>query len=232
MRILVPSAGPGDWKCLLAKPEKHWKRGQSARTLAHCWEDCKGFPAEVDAVFKQAEALQNIKPLLAFPEWKVPLQGRGRPSQNDLWVLAKTTTSHDTTSHDLVSIAVEGKVDESFGQTLKEWNKGANRQKRLEYLLSRFDINIKKLPDHIHYQLVHRAASAIIEAERFGARAAVMLVHSFSHTDQSQGFEEYSEFCRLFGIEAKIGVLGRMSARGKLPLHLGWVRGDERYLSS
>lgn len=225
MRILVPSAGPGDWKCLLAQPE-HWARGKSARTLAHCWEDCEGFPAEVGAVFKQAEALQNIEPLLALPEWKVPLPGSGRPSQNDIWVLAKTTTPHE-----LVSIAVEGKVDEPFGQTLEEWNKDAstNKQKRLEYLLSCFGI---KLPGHIHYQLVHRAASAVIEAERFGARAAVMLVHSFSHTDQSQGFEEYSEFCRLFGIEAKIGVLGRTSARGKLPLHLGWVRGDERYLSS
>ena len=227
MRFLVPSAGPGDWKCLLAKPEKHWARGKSARALAHCWEDCKGFPAEVGAVFKQVEALQNIEPLLALPEWKVPLPGHGKPSQNDLWVLAKTTTPHG-----LVSIAVEGKVDESFGPKLKTWTIGASdgKQKRLEYLLPCF--GIKNPPGHIYYQLMHRAASAVIEAERFGARAAVMLVHSFSHTDQSQRFEEYSEFCQLFGIEAKIGVLGRTSARGKLPLHLGWVRGDERYLSA
>ncbi len=33
--IYVPTSGPGDWKCLLADPEKHWVRGRSARTLAH-----------------------------------------------------------------------------------------------------------------------------------------------------------------------------------------------------
>ena len=77
---------------------------------------------------------------------------------------------------------------------------------------------------------MHRAASAVIEAERFGACAAVMLIHSFSETDQ--GFEDFSEFCRLFGIEAEIGVLGATRARNGLPLYLGWVRGDKRYLSS
>jgi hypothetical protein len=36
-RIFVPSNGPGDWRVLLAEPEKHWARRYSARTLAHCW---------------------------------------------------------------------------------------------------------------------------------------------------------------------------------------------------
>jgi hypothetical protein len=48
--IFVPSSGPGDWRCLLADPEKHWARRRSARTLAHCWEDADGFPPEVQAV--------------------------------------------------------------------------------------------------------------------------------------------------------------------------------------
>jgi len=45
--IFVPSTGPADWQQLLAEPDKHWARGYSARTLAHCWEDAKEFPREI-----------------------------------------------------------------------------------------------------------------------------------------------------------------------------------------
>ena len=227
--ILVPSTGPNDWKALLADPEKHWARGKSARTLAHCWEDCKGFPREIGAIFKGSDALHYIEPLLILPEWKVPLPGGKSPSQNDIWVLAGTPDG-------LVSITIEGKVDEPFGPTLEEWSADASpgKRKRLEYLVSCLGLDSEP-PGHIRYQLMHRAASAVIEAERFCAGAAVMLIHTFSRTDQ--GFEEYREFSRLFGIEAEIGVLKKAScgttwARNGLPLYLGWVHGDERYLSS
>lgn len=224
-RILVPSAGPGDWKCLLANPEEHWARGKSARTLAHCWEDYDGrFPSEVAETLRQCDALHDVKPLLILPEWKVPLPGGKTPSQNDVWVLAKV-------GDEFISIAIEGKVDESFDKTLGEWkvNASTGKKERLEYLVSCLGLNSEP-PDGIYYQLMHRTASAVIEAERFGAKAAVMLVHSFSAT--STRFPEFREFVRLFGIEAQVGVLGTTRARNDLPLHLGWVRGDERYLSS
>ena len=57
-----------------------------------------------------------------------------------------------------------------------------------------------------------------------------MLVHSFSQEDA--WFREYRDFGRLLGIEAEAGVLGTTRARNELPLYLGWVRGDERYLLS
>ena len=222
--ILVPSTGPNDWKALLADPEKHWARGRSARTLAHCWEGCEGFPREIGAILKRSDALHDIEPLLILPEWKVPLPGGKRPSQNDVWVLAKTPDG-------LVSITIEGKVDEPFGPRLKEWKADASpgKQERLDYLVSCLGLDSEP-PGHIYYQLMHRAASAVIEAERFGAGAAVMLIHTFSRMDQ--GFTEYREFSRLFGIEAEIGVLGTTRGRNGLPLYFGWVHGDERYLSS
>ena len=223
-RILVPSKGPDDWKALLADPEKHWVRGRSARTLAHCWEASKGFPPEIDKILRQCCVLRDIEPLLICPEWKVPLPCGNRPSQNDVWVLARTPDC-------LVSITIEGKVDESLGPTLKEWKANASlgKKKRLEYLVSCLGL-CSEPPGHIRYQLMHRAASAVIEAERFGACAAVMLIHSFSETDQ--GFVDFKEFSCLFRIEAEIGVLGAARARNGLPLYLGWVRGDKRYLSS
>ena len=219
-----PVSGAWDWKCLLAEPERHWARGKSARTLAHCWEDCDGFPPEITAILRHS-ALRELEPLLIFPEWKVPLPGGRKPSHNDVWVLARAEDG-------LVSIAIEGKVEEPFDQILGKWKKNASSGKkdRLKYLISCLGLNSEP-PDAIYYQLMHRTASAVIEAERFDAKAAVMLVHSFSQDDA--WFCKYRDFCRLLGIEeAQAGVLGTTRARNNLPLYLGWVRGDERYLRS
>jgi hypothetical protein len=82
-RIHIPSTGPEDWRSLLADPEKHWARGYSARTLAHSWEAQDGFPPEIERLLDQDSALKAAEPLFIFPEWKVPLPGGSRPSQND-----------------------------------------------------------------------------------------------------------------------------------------------------
>lgn len=223
-RIFVPSAGPGDWKALLADPELHWARGKSARALAHCWEDGDGFPTEIKAILSQAQELADLEPMLIFPEWKVPLPGGSTASQNDAWVLASGSIG-------LVSIAVEGKVDESFGPQIGKWklNASPGKEQRLNYLTRRLGL-ADNLPDEIYYQLIHRTASAVIEARRFHAKAAVMLVHTFSPEDQ--WFSEFATFCALFGCTAEIGKLHRVEAEGGLHLYLGWAHGDERYLSA
>jgi hypothetical protein len=59
---------------------------------------------------------KNIVFLTGFVEHKVPLPGGGHPSQNDIFVLAKS-------NKDLVAITVEGKVSESFGETGGDWLK-------------------------------------------------------------------------------------------------------------
>lgn len=224
MRIFVPSRGPGDWRCLLADPDKQWARRYSARTLAHCWEDNNGFPVEVRQVLSQHPSLADTEPLLIFPEWKVSLPGGSRPSQNDVWLLAKNHA-------ELVSIAVEGKVEESFGETLGEWKADASRGKetRLKHLTNILGLTAS-IPDTVRYQLLHRAASSVIEAERFGARHAVMLVHSFS--DKNLWFDDFAAFVRLFALTAEVDKLVSTTARNGLPLHLGWIHGDERYLNA
>jgi hypothetical protein len=62
---------------------------------------------------------------------KVPLLGGARPSQNDLFVLARGAQGP-------VSIMVEGKVNESFGPMLGEWRDDASegKESRLRFLLS------------------------------------------------------------------------------------------------
>jgi len=223
-RIFVPSSGPGDWRCLLADPAKQWARRYSARTLAHCWEDSNGFPPEIKSVLSQHPAFTNIEPLLIFPEWKVDLPGGSRPSQNDIWILAKSDSG-------LISITVEGKVDEPFDKTIEEWQVDAStgKEERLKYLKDVLGLN-DSLPGTIRYQLLHRTVSAIIEAERFGANHAIMLVHSFS--PQDMWFEDFAAFVSLFGVTPEINTLITTKAGNGLPLHLAWVHGDERYLNA
>lgn len=223
-RIFVPSKGADDWKNLLAELDKHWARGYSARTLAHCWVEADGFPLEIHRVLSQHPALDPIEPLLIFPEWKVSLVGGSRPSQNDIWVLAKSQNG-------LVSIAVEGKVEEPFDKTLGEWRADVSRGKeaRLSYLMEILGLS-EPVPDSIRYQLLHRAVSAVIEAERFVAHDEVMLVHSFSPTNQ--WFDDFAAFVSLLGRKAEVDHLVTAVVSKGMPLHLGWVHGGERYLSA
>jgi hypothetical protein len=52
---------------------------------ANCWQEAGGFPECVKKVFSASDIklFQTAKLLLAFPEYKVPLPGGVRASQND-----------------------------------------------------------------------------------------------------------------------------------------------------
>lgn len=222
--IYIPTTKPEDWQSLLADPEKHWRKGYSARALAYCWQEADGFPACVNRAFEKSDIdlFHKIEILLAIPEHKVSLPGGSRSSQNDLFILAK---SHDQ----LISIAVEGKVSEPFGDVVSKWleNPGQGRKKRLEFLCTELGIATANV-SNIRYQLLHRTASAILEAKRFNASNAMMLVHSFSQADE--WFENYGLFAALFGIDAKINRVHSASKIGDIQLYLGWVKGDPKYL--
>jgi len=223
-KIFIPTDGEIDWKAFLIDPEKQWAKGYSARTLAHAWEDADGFPPEVADVFNKCRLLASIKPLLIFPEWKVPLPGGSTSSQNDIWVLAECDSG-------LVSITVEGKVNEPFDKTIGDWILKASEGKR-ERLTHLADILGLKEPIHgsIYYQLLHRTASAVIEAERFGATQAVMLVHSFSPTNK--WFEEFRAFVALFKGATEVGKISTVKVKDNMSPHLAWVHGDERFLNA
>jgi hypothetical protein len=224
-RILAFTKDPLDWQSLLADPAKHWKTGFSARTLAHSWEAAEGFPAEVEEAFKATTdpELSGLTPVLAVPEFKVPLPGGERSSQNDIFVLARNREAP-------VAIMVEGKVDESFGPTVGEWiaDPSEGRKTRLAFLLKKIALD-REPPQSIRYQFLHRAASAVITAEQYRAAAAVMLVHSFSK--KSAGWTDYADFLDLYSVEAVKGRAQRLSSKSSVPLFAAWVTGDEIFLS-
>lgn len=225
-RILSFTSAPDDWQKLLADPVKHWRSGYSARTLAHSWEAADGFPPEVSKAFGQTAELllASLRPLLAVPEFKVPLPGGVRASQNDIFVLARSLAGP-------VCIMVEGKVDESFGPTLDAWRTDASpgKAERLDFLLRTLCLSAPPSGD-IRYQLLHRAASAIVTGEQYRAAAAIVLIHSFS--EERTGWKDYEAFVRLFGVLALPEVVQRITGAPSIPLFGAWVAGDCKFLKS
>jgi len=226
--IYVPISSPDQWKSLLAEPEKQWRTGFSVRTIAHSWLASDGIPTELRSLFATSElhALRRIQPLLILPEHQVALPPTsGHPSQNDVFVLARADDGG------LLSLTVEGKVSESFDRAVADWMKppSAGKKERLSFLSEKLGLSAE-VPGHIRYQLLHRTVSAIIEAERFGARYAAMVVHSFSPTDE--WFDDYAAFLGLFGTNAQVGKLATLQQLGQITLLAGWARGDPRFLAA
>jgi hypothetical protein len=167
---------------------------------------------------KQFPAFQDVEMLLALPEHKVMLPPRGHASQNDLFVLARASNGN------LISIMVEGKVDEAFGPTLKSWMKEFTKGKkaRWEYIKKKLGLS-QEPPINLRYQLFHRLVSAILEAERFNAKYAIMIVHSFSPGKEC--FEDYKVFLDLFGRKALLGELVHLTTLGEIAVFSGWAQG-------
>lgn len=216
--MLVPSAGPDSWRAFLAKPELHWAVGYSARTLAHSWEAANGVPPEIAEVL--SPAVGTIEPLIVVPEHKTALPGGRRESQSDVFLLARHANG-------TVACTIEGKVDEPFGPTVGEQMCGASdgQMERMAYLCER--LGLATCPEDIHYQLLHRTVSALIEADRFDARDAAMIVHSFSRTNRR--FDAFASFVQLLGGEEPTPghpvVISLLARR----IILGWAIGDQRF---
>jgi hypothetical protein len=220
-RILVPTTRPDDWQRFLAGPEKQWRDGFSAKELAKRWEEAGGIPGEVAKLFHESgvPAFASIDLLAAFPEWQTALEGRGKASHSDILVIARTGGG-------LITITVEGKASEPFGDTVADWlhkatrGKEQNRLNRLAFL--RRTIGLTDVPvDSIRYQLLHRAAAAVLEARAFHARYAAMIVHSFCHSPGS--LRDCQALASLYSADAPPGKLVKLRELDGIELFGGWA---------
>lgn len=223
-RIFLPSVGAQGWKQLFADPEKHWKPGMPTRALAHCWESGEGMPSEVRRVLDDDPETRNARPLFVVPEYQVSLPGGSRPAHNDIWLLAEG-------SGGLISISVDGKGRESFGISVKEWfaGKPAGKEKRLRYICEQLEIPFPP-PDELKYSLLQRATSAVIEARRFKAPLAVLMIHSFSSSDQ--GMEHFNNLLSVMGLKARGGELVSRKLSDGSRIGFAWARGERRFLDA
>lgn len=217
-RIHVPTTGLSDWRRLLAEPDKHWVRSRSAFETAVSWEATertpRGLPPAVAAALDGAPELASAELLLALPEHKVPMPGRGRPSQNDVWTLLRGPLGQ-------VSMAVEGKAGEPFDRPVSDWLRDASEGKReriagLCELLGRTEASRE-----LGYHLFHRTASAILEARRFGAPEAVMLVQSF--LDSPLAWADFVAFGRWLGCDPGRGSVTRLPGLSAPRVWIAWV---------
>jgi hypothetical protein len=114
---------------------------------------------------------------------------------------------------------------------MKDWyvEPSPGKQQRLKFLCDQIGVTFPP-PDHLHYQLFHRAASAVLEAERFKTDEAAMIVHSFSAEDK--WLDAYAAFLGLFGLTASPGQLvGKLLPSGRT-LSFGWAKGNPRFLTA
>lgn len=222
-KIYVPTKGPDSWREFLAKPETQWETGYSAKTMAYCWEDKNGFPSGFNKVL--LESGLDLEVLLAIPEYKVYLDTSKAPSQNDLFVLSRD-------SNGLAVIMIEGKVSEPFDKLIKVWHDSDSKLSRFEYLAEKLEIkNDISDSNDLRYQLFHRTVSSILVAEQFTAKKAIMIVHSFSQSNE--WFNDYVSFVGLLSPDTspKVNEILKCKTLGSgIDLYLGWVKGDEKYL--
>lgn len=177
-----------DWH-RLGKPKRayHWADGRSAKELARAWVSVRSpaLPTEVDAILAAHPDFGPLTEWAAEPEARLPFDSfPGEPRNADLLLVGRD-------GHGPVLIAVEGKADEPFGETvadalaaaLERWldspnSKGVARIEQLaRALLPPRDGGVKV--GRLRYQLLTATAGALVAAQRLGIDRTLMLVHEF-----------------------------------------------------
>ena len=186
-------------------------------------EERQWMPSEIAEILPPGAKL-----ILAIPEHKVCIPPDRRwQSQSDVFALVRIA---DITC----AVAIEAKVNEPFDKTIGALRRepradgGKARNERWQALCDTLGVKAPP-PDHLYNQLLHRAASAIYEAERFNADLAAMIVHWFSPlTGASRdGFKHFVAFCDFLGIDhVSRGDPVRKRLPGGRDLLLGWAQAD------
>lgn len=222
-RINVATRGIYNWRERLANPAKHWRRTCSAMEAAVSWELASRTPSGLPDPILQLMECQYGDPtlLLAVAEQQVSLPGGKSDSQNDVWALVKTSAG-------IVSLTVEAKAREPFGKhTLATWliereseRSRNNRRERWAFLYSHLPVVSADVYARVPYQLLHRCASAVIEARRFGLKHAACIIQAFKTPDER--FVQYAAFCNAMGLTAARGQI-RTTLVGDIELAIGWA---------
>ncbi|MBC7808141.1 MAG: hypothetical protein H7145_18580, partial [Akkermansiaceae bacterium] len=113
----------------------------------------------------------------------------------------------------------------SLGPTLDVWQRTttSGRKTRLAYLVELLGLT-PPLPQNLRYQLLHRTASAVIEAKRFRSEVAVLVLQSFS--PDNNGFDDFEQFVRLMGMADPVtnDAVIPLGVRDGVTLYAVWAR--------
>jgi hypothetical protein len=217
----TPLRKPEDVIPFLGKGEAHWNKERSAYQTAHSWFNANGLPPGIRDILRTDPSFTEVELEKAIFERKTKLDSYGRESQTD--VLA-----HVLSGSNIAVVGVEAKVDESFGPFVSDWNDYTpGKLKRLAGLIERLELKSEAIGS-LRYQLFHRTAATLIEAEQIKAHDAALIVQSF---DQGrEGYKDFAAFAAAFGtpIEAP-GRLSRPKKVGDITMRLGWTENPKFY---
>ena len=177
-----PMTSLRDWRTG-GKPaaDSHWAPGRSAFELAGAW--LRGDAAErATALLTTGCALDLVELERAVPEKKTQFDGNARGARNhDLLVTGSANGGP-------LVVAVEGKADEPFDRTLKNWlataeeNPRSGARARLDGLTPQlFGATLDTEPalGALRYQLLSGIAGALADAKNADAKNVVLLIHEF-----------------------------------------------------
>lgn len=207
-----------------------YKKHKSAYELSKAWTATASFPDSVKKAFTDSKvpALRGIRIIECIAEKATLLDTKAHPSMNDLMIYCNSKEGP-------LVITVEGKVCESFGPVVSKWKSdkssaesSASRDRRLKYLASILEL-AKEIPNDLNYQLLHRTASAIIEARLAGASTAVVLVHAFGKSSESnkKAFKYFLGF--LEGHRDGVGEYygnKKFNSNPEVTVHFFWIHDD------
>ena len=215
-----PLMAPAEVQRLLRDPEVQWKKGRSAYEAAHSWiragqRNESGLPTKAQTILSKAPEWIEAAVVAGFFEHATPLDTQAGPSNTDLLAVCGLRD-------ELGILAVEAKAGESFGELVQHWNKTEGRGKRLQWACKLFGIDADACST-LRWQLFHRTASAVIEAKRFRASCATMMVHDFS--PQPSWIDDYLAFAEMIGARnANVDAVSEPIAVDGLCLRLAWVQ--------
>lgn len=215
-RLAVPLLKPEDVIPHLGKPT-HWKQGRSAKAVADSWFGANDIPPAVRAVLDQSPELKGAELVDAWLERCTDLgDARGSASQTDLLAVLGL-------GDELAVMGVEAKVTESFGPLVSDWlgEGGEGKEDRLQRLCDLLGFDRATVGD-LRYQLFHRTAAAILEARRYRANKAVLMIHSFC--ENATGLPDFLAFFERMGVAgAGRDKLSEPAQVGGVTLWVGWT---------
>lgn len=211
-----------DW--IEAVGRKNWVPSYSAYECAMRWRGVTSvLPEPLNYVMRNSgiEVLQGLRPESIVAEHAVFLDTLTTPSRTDIMAFCSNST------HDRVVVAVEAKSREPFSDRVFRWIRTADRtvsaqqqklfdvsnaivvrkERRLAFLNQVLGTNID-INSELRYQLVHRTASAVLEARNLRAKAAIVVIQAFQPSVENLfDFSDYLDALNVSGA-TKNRVLG------------------------
>jgi len=221
-RLCIATRGIGSWRERLASPDTQWRRQFSAFETAVSWECASanptGLPRPIAELFR-GTIYENPVLQLAIAEHKVDLPGGQAASQCDVWAIVKTSAG-------MLSLAVEAKAREAFGDDiLEKWLVAGGTDESISKRKIRWDYVQSHLPKsesfpQVRYQILHRCAASVVEAKRLGFQHAAFIVQAFNTPAES--FQNFAAFCQALQIPGERGSLATTTVDG-ISLSVGWA---------